>query len=188
MADYSAGSMADQEIVAWLQDPEDDRNLAEMGGYTVDDIAGLAEIGYNLLQQGKLEDALAIYQGVYSLDSKSPWGASSLGCIFQKMERYGEALQMYREALDIEPSDVHCLANRGEIQFRMGHLLAAAEDLQKAVELDPHRRNPAAQRARVILMVVMEILEAAEAQGLSPERLSQEQVEALRAGLTRRRK
>lgn len=169
-----------QEIVSWLQNPDDDRSLAELSGYTVDDIASLAEVGYNLLQQGKLEDALVMYQGVYSLDARSRWGASSIGCILQKMGRLEEAVSMYQEALQIDPNDIHVLANRGEIHFRLGNLLEAADDFKKAIELDPHGRNPAAQRARVISMAVMDLVDKAEQAGLDPSKLSPNQVEMLR--------
>jgi tetratricopeptide (TPR) repeat protein len=175
--------VSDAEFAAWLQDPDDSRTLAELSGYGVEDLAGLAEVGYNLLQQGKLEDALTIYQGVYALDPKSQWGASSIGCIYQRMGRDEDALKMYNEALQIEPNDVHVLANRGELLFRRGRLLEAAEDFKKAIELDPHGRNPAAQRARVIVLAVMELVDQAEAAGFDLNNLTPDQIEQARQGL-----
>jgi tetratricopeptide (TPR) repeat protein len=178
-------TVSDTEFAAWLQDPDDGRTLAELSGYSGEDLAGLAEIGYNLLQQGKLEDALTIYQGVYALDPKSHWGASSIGCIYQRMGRDEEALAMYNEALQIDPNDVHVLANRGELLFRRGRLLEAAEDFKKAIELDPHGKNPAAQRARVIVLAVMELVDQAEAAGFDLNNLTPEQIERARQGVAK---
>jgi tetratricopeptide (TPR) repeat protein len=176
---------SDTEFAAWLQDPDDGRTLAELSGYSAEDLAGLAEIGYNLLQQGKLEDALVIYQGVYSLDPLSQWGASSIGCIYQRMGRDEDALGMYNEALQIQPNDVHVLANRGELLFRRGRLLEAADDFKKSIELDPHGKNPAAQRARVIVLAVMELVDQAEAAGFDLNNLTPAQLEKARQGLQR---
>lgn len=176
---------SEAEFAAWLQDPDDGRTLADLSGYGTEDLAGLAEVGYNLLQQGRLEDALTIYQGVYALNPKSQWGASSIGCIYQRMGREEDALRMYNEALQIEPNDVHVLSNRGEMLFRRGRLLEAAEDFKKAIELDPHGRNPAAQRARVIVLAVMELVDQAEAAGFDLNNLTPEQLEQARQGLQR---
>ena len=176
-------AVSEAEFAAWLQDPDDSRSLADLSGYGTEDLAGLAEVGYNLLQQGKLEDALTIYQGVYALDPKSQWGASSIGCIYQRMGRDEDALKMYNEALAIEPSDIHVLANRGELLFRRGRLLESAEDFKKAIELDPHGRNPAAQRARVIVLAVMELVDQAESAGFDLNNLTPEQLERARQGV-----
>ena len=177
--------VSDQEFAAWLQDPDDGRTLADLSGYGREDLAGLAEIGYNLLQQGKLEDALTIYQGVYALDSKSQWGASSIGCIYQRMGRDEDAMKLYNEALQIDPNDIHVLANRGELLFRRGRLLEAAEDFKRAIELDPHGRNPAAQRARVIVLAVMELVDQAETAGFDLNNLTPSQLERARQGVAK---
>ncbi len=53
--------------------------------------------------------------------------------------------------------DIYAYANRGETRIHLKKLPEAVADLQRAVELDPPGENPAAHRARALLISVKEM-------------------------------
>jgi Tfp pilus assembly protein PilF len=73
----------------------------------------------------------------------------------------------YNRALALYPNDVQALANRGEIQLKLGNFEKAAEDLKRAIELDPGKKHPAANRARLLVAIVKEAIVAVERDGMA---------------------
>ncbi len=50
--------------------------------------------------------------------------------------------------------------NRAEVRLRQQQGEAAVADLKRAIELDPRQKNPAANRARAMVMGIHDALEA----------------------------
>lgn len=65
------------------------------------------------------------------------------------------------------PNDASSLTNRGEILLKPGRFHDAAEDLKKAIALDPRKKDPAANRARLLIGVVRDAMELSREKGIA---------------------
>jgi Flp pilus assembly protein TadD len=123
-------------------------------------IASLLLAGHNFFAQGRIEEATAIFEGMALLDPNNPYVNNVLGSIYQQTSQYEKAILRYSIALNIFPNDIGALTNRGEIYLTLGKFEDAARDLRKAVELDPSKKHPSANRARLLVSFVAEQLES----------------------------
>src|SRR5262245_55134052 len=71
--------------------------------------------GHNFYQQGRLQEALKIFEGLAVIDTHNPYIHGILGSIYQKQKKYDLALIRYDLALALYQDDIQVLANRGEI-------------------------------------------------------------------------
>jgi tetratricopeptide (TPR) repeat protein len=140
----------------------DELRLTEVFKINSFDLAALHLIGHTLYEQGRLEDAKNIFEGLRVLDPKNLFVTGILGSIYQKQEQYETALECYDSALNLFPDDIHSLTNRGEIHLRLGSLNKASDDLRKAIELDPEQKHPAGNRARLLVELTLQCLEIAK--------------------------
>jgi Flp pilus assembly protein TadD len=125
-------------------------------------IASLFFTGYKYFSEGKLEEAKKIYEGLALLDPDNPYVHSLLGAINQQMQQFENALKHYTKALQIFPQDINSLTNRGEIYLNLGNFKEAGNDLNKAIKLDPNKKHPSANRARLLSITATEALKLAK--------------------------
>jgi len=125
-------------------------------------IASLLLAGHNFFVQGRFEEASAIFEGLAVLDPKNPYVHHILGAIYQQTQQYDKAILRYTLALELFSNDVNALTNRGEIYLNLGKFQDAAHDLKRAAELDPEKKHPSANRARLLTSVVAERLRPAK--------------------------
>src|SRR5437870_1149689 len=149
--------------------------LSEILPVQPDQIAAVLLVGHIFYLQGRTDDARKIFEGLFVLDSKNPFINAMLGSIYQKRGLFDRALEHYDSAISVFPQDVQSLTNRGEIFLRVGKLKEAAVELKKAIDFDPDRKNPAANRARLLAELARQSLTAVRDHGTSASR---EQLEA----------
>lgn len=128
-------------------------------------VAALLMTGHKLYQLGRIKDAKSIFEGLDTLDGSIAYAHGILGAIYQKEEKYDPAVERYDTALKLFPQDINSLTNRGEIHLKLGRFEQAAADLEKAMELDPERSHPAANRARMLVCLVQDALRLAKEKG-----------------------
>jgi Tfp pilus assembly protein PilF len=131
-----------------------------------DEWTALILTGYNFFRQGRLREATSIFEGLVVLDSLNPYIQGILGSIYQKQQQYELALIRYNNALSLNPDDISALANRGEIFLKLGKFQEAAKDLKRAIELDPAKKDGAANRARLLVSIVKDAVALAEKGGV----------------------
>jgi Flp pilus assembly protein TadD len=127
----------------------------------VDEWTALLVTGFNFFRQGRLEEAATIFEGLVVVDSHNPYIQGLLGSIYQKQELYDLALIRYNNTLTLNPADTNALSNRGEILLKLGRFQEAAQDLKRAIELDPTREDGASNRARLLVSIVRDSLSLA---------------------------
>ena len=132
--------------------------LGDLEGVTKADQYKLAEKGHQLLEEGKLDDAKIVFEGLLALDPYDAYYLTALGSIAQRTEQLREAEHFYSRALTVNPYAIAAWANRGEVRIHLGQLVEAAGDLAKAIDLDPEGANPIGQRARLIALTVAKML------------------------------
>lgn len=134
-------------------------------------IQALAALGYNQYQEGKLDDAEALFRGVSALDPNSYFGYAGLGAIAlaKRPPDLDSAYSNLSKAAELRPTDASVQANLGEVLLRQGKIDEAKVHLEKAFQLDPGHNDPGANRARAIVggldMIVKELQSRLQAQG-----------------------
>jgi Flp pilus assembly protein TadD len=141
--------------------------IADTLGMDEKKVAALMMVGFRLYKNGRLKDATRIFEGLAVLKCNNAYVQGILGAIYQKQEQYGAALVRYNNALTLFPNDLNSLTNRGEIFVKLGRFRDAAEDLKKAIQLDPEKKDPASNRARLLVSMVHDALTIAKTQGIS---------------------
>lgn len=134
-------------------------------------IQALAALGYNQYQQGRLDDAEALFRGVSALDPSSYFGYAGMGAVAlaKRPPDLNAAFTNLSKAAELKPTDATVQANLGEVLLRQGKVDEAKTYLEKAFALDPGHNDPGANRARAIVggldMIVKELQSRLEAQG-----------------------
>lgn len=140
-------------------------NLGEGIGITDAQKASLMLFGYSFFEQGRLEEARDIFEGLLMLDPKNPYAHALLGAVHHQQTRFADALICYTRALEFYPQDIQTLANRGEANLNLGKFSEAAADFTAAIQLDEDKKHPAANRARFLVTLTLEALKLAEEKG-----------------------
>jgi len=135
----------------------------EKSGLTLslEQLASIAALGYNLYEQGKYADAQIMFEGLTAVDPNNYSGYAGLGAIALANEppALDDAIAYLRHAATLNPNDPTVRANLGEALLRQGNLEEAAEEFEKALELDPEEEDAGANRARAILEGMETVIE-----------------------------
>jgi|GEM_PF-1194695 len=133
-----------------------DITASDLIDFSRDDLYMIAGRGYDQLQEGKLDAALLVFEGLVYLDPYDAYFHALVGSVRHKQDDLEGALTCYNQALTLQPWNVNALANRGELLFNQGKLVEALHDFQGVLELDPEDENPGTIRVKTLLMVIYE--------------------------------
>ncbi|MEW5851079.1 MAG: hypothetical protein AB2A00_19990 [Myxococcota bacterium] len=132
--------------------------LGEMEGIGKDLQYEMAKKGFRVLNEGKLDMARGIFRGLLALDPFDSYFHTALGAVLQREGKYPESDEAYSHAIQFNPYNSTAFANRGEVRLQLGRVMEAAEDIKKAVALDPKGKDPATLRARVLSVAISEVI------------------------------
>ncbi len=135
-----------------------EKTLAQVLGLSMEEAYSIAELAYSLMEQGNLEDALALAEGLVVCNPQDGYMHSLLGSIYLKKGMTDEALYQFSLAVELDPSDIASWVNRGEILLNKGEFELALDDFKKAIELDPDGENPAGNRARALVTMTAALI------------------------------
>ncbi len=154
-----------------------DLTLAQLEGMTAEDLYGIADMGYDLLEEGKVDDAQKLFEGLNVYNPFDPYFHSVLGSIYQRQGNMEDALRHYESAVELYPEDINSWTNAGEIMLELSAEWMSDEEkksdaetlfqeaihcLQQSIELDPEGENASSLRARALIGVVAGTIEAAQ--------------------------
>lgn len=134
--------------------------LGQLYGITIEEAYSIAEIGYTLLEQGRIKQAQTVFQGLVIGNPYDAYFHTVLGTIYQKKEFTDGAIEEYTIAIGLDPANIEALVNRGELLMQKGNFEQAATDFKRAIELDPDGTNPSVNRARMLASVTAAALHA----------------------------
>lgn len=120
----------------------------------------MGEMGGMYYQQGNLQKARTIFEGLVEIDPASAAAHAALGALLTRTEEYDEALRHLDRAVELAPEMIAPYVNRAEIYIKRQRPEEAVENLKRAVALDPKERDPAANRARAMAVGLAEALRA----------------------------
>jgi len=138
----------EERVERWLKGQID---TAELYGLSSSLTKSLAEYGYLLYEQGKYDTSKVIFEALAASDSSNPNFQKMLGSIYQLQAKWDAAYYHYTLSLKLSPNDLFVVVNRGETLIQMQRPREAAEDLKRAIQLDPDGANPVGRRARILL-------------------------------------
>ena len=134
---------------------------AQLEGMTIDEAYAMAEMGYTFLEQGRIEDAKTIIEGLVIGNPYDAYLHGLLGTIYAREDNEEDAVEEFSIALGLDPENVDALVARGELFLRHGEFEDAMEDLNKAIELDPDNEHPSTLRARALAAATASAFRAA---------------------------
>lgn len=122
----------------------------------------MGSIGAMYYEQGVLDKAQTIFEGLVELDPESVDAHSALGALYTRLQRDDEALVHLNRALELDDDQIAAHVNRAEVYLRRQEIERAVLDLKRAMDLDPEEKDPGANRARAMVIGIHEALEASE--------------------------
>jgi tetratricopeptide (TPR) repeat protein len=93
--------------------------------------------GNQLLQDGKLEDAIVAYSHAIELNPTNSWFHEQLGEALAKLERLDEAVTAFRCAIELKPDFAWSYHHLGDALVQQQKWEEATEAFRKGIELNP---------------------------------------------------
>jgi len=138
--------------------------LGAAANWDKDEIRIISEIAYSLAQQGRNREAIVMFEGLLAIAPATAYFQSALGALHLRLKDFPKAIEYLDAALEIEPSDIVSLVNRGEARMRIEQTDDARADFTRAVQLSAANKNRqvdindeitlAVKRARALLSVI----------------------------------
>ena len=135
--------------------------LGQLYGISIEEAYSVAELGYTFMEQGRLNEAQTVFQGLVISNPYDAYFHTILGSIYQRQENIDGAIEEYSIAIGLDPANLEAYVNRGELLIRKGNFQIAAADFKSALTLDPDGHSPSANRARALASVTAAALSAA---------------------------
>ncbi|MGQ0506414.1 MAG: tetratricopeptide repeat protein [Myxococcaceae bacterium] len=137
-------SRADAQLMARMQRWADGRGtLKDVRGYSDEELYAIARTAYAFYNQGHLEKARTLFQGLYAVSPADPYFAKALGVVELASGNAQGALAAYDVALKLDSEDVAAYVGRAEVKLVLGQVSQAVDDLRRASgivrEEDPQR-------------------------------------------------
>lgn len=124
----------------WL---EGQISLGAAADWNKDEIRIISEIAYSLAQQGRLGEAIVIFEGLLAVAPATAYFQAALGALYLRLKNADKAIDFLDAALKIEENDLVSLVNRGEAHLLKSNLAAAQTDLEKALTIAARRTENA---------------------------------------------
>lgn len=135
------------------------KSLAQTQGLEFNDLENLAAVGSELFDQGRIDDAQVIFEGLLATEDGYYGGHAGLGAIALENGNFGESIDHLSRAVELNPDLPVLRANLGEALLRGERIEAAVEQFEAVLAADPEASNPDLSRARVVLYEVGRMLE-----------------------------
>ncbi len=134
-------------------------SLADLMRLPKKKLSRLAEVGYVKYKYGRYPEALQIFKTLATLESTNTYYHTALGGVYQKLGQFVDSVVSYTRALRLNPRELCCFVNRGEIYLRHKNYKKAADDFRNAILLDPEGKNLWANRARSLVIALKRSME-----------------------------
>jgi tetratricopeptide (TPR) repeat protein len=128
-------------------------------GITKAEFEEMGAIGAMYYEQGILDKARTIFEGMVEIDPDSADAHSALGALHTRLQS-DDAIRHLSRAIALDARQIAPHVNRAEVYLRKQMMEEAVADLKCAIELDPEQKDPGANRARAMVLGIHEALEA----------------------------
>lgn len=90
-----------------------------------------------LVQDGRVEDALALYRSILGDNPSSLKARNNLGALYEALGKHELALEQFEAALTVGPDNVEVLSNLGSVLGVLGRFEEAEAHVRRAARLAP---------------------------------------------------
>lgn len=94
-------------------------------------------LGASLLEQGKVEEAIAEFQKAVELDPVYTVAQLNLAYAYDRQGRIEEAVNQYHKVIELEPGNFFAHNNLGALYDKQGRYEDAIQEFEWALEIDP---------------------------------------------------
>ena len=129
-----------------------------------EEFLAIGEIGAMFYEQGNLDKAQTIFEGLVEIDPASDAAHSALGALLTKRRDDEKALIHLNLAIELNDKQIAPFVNRAEVYLRQQRFETAVADLKRAIELDPQEKDAGANRARAMVLGIYQAIETQKAQ------------------------
>ena len=129
-------------------------------GISDEEFRAMGQMGAMYYQQGILDKAQAIFEGLVEIAPESAPSHSALDALFTRTGQFDRALKHLDRAVELDRRQIAPYVNRAEIFIKQDRAEEAVAELRQAIALDPQEKDPAANRARAMALGVAEALRA----------------------------
>ena len=148
------------EHIQTLQDPQEINDGRSADAFSTFDASSLIEKADEEMQKGDYQKALAIYT---EANIKAPKDAETLfkiGYALMKQDRDDEAIEQYKEALELDPNNTYIHQAMASLYRKMHEYASARNHLNASLEIDD--KNPITYYNYGNLLVDMEHFDEAK--------------------------
>ena len=103
-----------------------------------------------LVELGRLDEALAIFQALLKTDSNNATIWNNLGIILFRQGKYRDAVNAFGQATDTDPGFTNAWFNKSLALVNLGKDTEALRALDKAITLNPRDKEAQSQRALIV--------------------------------------
>lgn len=134
------------EHIQTLKDTDEDKTTTpESSGRSAEtfstfDAASLVGKADDEMQKGDLQKALAIYSEANIKEPHNPETLFKIGYTLSEQERYDEALEYYKEALELDANNSYIHQAMASAYRKLGEFASARNHLNRSLEIDD--KNP----------------------------------------------
>ena len=122
----------ENQMQKWL---DGQMTLGAAADWNKDEMRIISEIAYALAQQGRHREAIVMFEGLLAIAPATAYFQAALGALHLRLKDFSKAVEYLDAALEIEPSDLVSLVNRGEAKMRLEKTDDARADFVRAVDL-----------------------------------------------------
>ncbi len=110
--------------------------LGAAAQWSADEIRLVSELGYALAEQGRNQEAIAIFEGLVALSPATVYFESALGALWLREKNYKRALKYLDKAVESDSNNIPSRVNRGEAHLQLGNYVEARKDLEFVLKQD----------------------------------------------------
>ena len=109
-------------------------SLGAAAKWEKDEIRIISEIAYVLAEQGRISEAIVLFEGLASVAPATAYFRAALGAMYLRLKKPEAAIEHLNSALKTEPDNIAALVNRGEAYLLNEDLNSAEKDLSDAIK------------------------------------------------------
>lgn len=130
------------------------RTLADIVDVSREQLSALSMIAYSHFENGRYEEARALYESLVALDPDEPYYFAAVAATAVEQDALPTALQWYERSLIRDPTHLPSLAGKAETELRMGDVDRALQTFETVLSTASDPSDPLVQRCRGIVLAI----------------------------------
>ncbi|MCC6334707.1 MAG: tetratricopeptide repeat protein [Myxococcales bacterium] len=116
----------------------------------VADYGSMMQLGHELFEAGRVNEARVVFEGLLAAGHRDAFCYTMLGTVCLALKDFDRALELFDQALELDPTDLAALVYRAELRLKRKKTAKAVKDLELAVKLGTPD-DPFTERAKRLL-------------------------------------